>query len=210
MICDYHLHSEFSFDSSEKIENIVEKALQMGIDEIALTDHAEFPLRDTAPWPDFVKREAVLATCRDKYGVLPAIRSGIETGQPWRDAELEMKLTEAKPDFIIASAHELDGYSDPRSFPFSRENVKCFIDSYLTQMTQMASACDYDVIGHATYLFRFIPEELTAEFPPESFQEGYEALFKTVILEAGYEMLREAGFSYASSYTQRTPSFYKL
>ena len=97
MICDYHLHSEFSFDSSEKIENIVERALQMGIDEIALTDHAEFPLRDTAPWPDFVKREAVLATCRDKYGVLPAIRSGIETGQPWRDAELEMKLTEAKP-----------------------------------------------------------------------------------------------------------------
>ena len=146
MICDYHLHSEFSFDSSEKIENIVEKALQMGIDEIALTDHAEFPLRDTAPWPDFVKREAVLATCRDKYGVLLAIRSGIETGQPWRDAELEMKLTEAKPDLIIASAHELDGYSDPRSFPFSRENVKGFIDSYLTQMTQMASACDYDVI----------------------------------------------------------------
>ena len=264
MICDYHLHSEFSFDSSEKIENIVEKAIQMGIDEIALTDHAEFPLRDTAPWPDFVKREAVLATCRDKYGVLPAIRSGIETGQPWRDAELEMKLTEAKPDFIIASAHELDGYSDPRSFPFSRENVKGFIDSYLTQMTQMASACDYDVIGHATYLFRFIPEELTAEFPPESFQEGYEALFKTVIrrgkgievncsglrmssikktmpslellklyrksggeivtvgsdghscrsafsgLEVGYVGLREAGFSYASSYTQRTPSFYKL
>ena len=102
MICDYHLHSEFSFDSSEKIENIVEKALQMGIDEIALTDHAEFPLRDTAPWPDFVKREAVLATCRERYGGLPAIRSGIETGQPWRDAELEMKLTQAKPDFIIA------------------------------------------------------------------------------------------------------------
>ena len=66
MICDYHLHSEFSFDSSEKIENIVEKALQMGIDEIALTDHAEFPLRDTAPWPDFVKREAALAT-RDPF-----------------------------------------------------------------------------------------------------------------------------------------------
>ena len=255
MICDYHLHSEFSFDSSEKIENIVEKALQMGIDEIALTDHAEFPLRDTAPWPDFALREAVIAACREKYGVLPAIRSGVETGQPWRDMELEMKLTEAKPDFVIASAHELDGYPDPRSFPFSRENVKGFIDSYLTQMTQMASACDYDVIGHATYLFRFIPEKLTEEFPPESFLDDYEALFKTVNcsglrmpsikktmpslkllklyrksggeivtvgsdghscrsafsgLEAGYEVLREAGFAYASSYTQRTPSFYKL
>ena len=29
-------------------------------------------------------------------------------------------------------------------------------------------------------------------------------------LEAGYEVLREAGFSYATSFLKRTPSFYKL
>ena len=56
MICDYHLHSEFSFDSSEKIEKICVKAVQAGISEIALTDHTEFPLRETAHLPDFKRR----------------------------------------------------------------------------------------------------------------------------------------------------------
>ena len=264
MVCDYHLHSEFSFDSSEKIENICEKAAQVGIREIALTDHAEFPLRETAPWPDFSERDAVITVCREKYGAILAIRSGVEMGQPWRDPELEKKLMKADPDFVIASVHELDGYSDPHTFPFTKENVKDFIYSYLAQMTQLASACDYDVIGHVTYLFRFIPEVLTEMFPPESFQDGYETLFKAVIargkglevncsglrmasigktmpsaallklyrelggeivtvgsdghscrsafsgLEAGYKVLRGAGFSYATSFLKRTPSFYKL
>ena len=264
MVCDYHLHSEYSFDSSEKIENICEKAVQTGINEIALTDHAEFPLRETAPWPDFTEREAVITACREKYGAILTIRSGIETGQPWRDAELEKKLMEAKPDFVIASVHELDGYSDPHTFPFSRENTEEFICTYLAQMTRMASTCDYDVIGHVTYLFRFIPEQITAELAPEYFTDLYEELFKAVIargkgievncsglrmpsigktmpsaallkmfrelggeivtvgsdghscrsafsgLEAGYEVLREAGFFYASAFQNRNPSFYKL
>ena len=34
MLCDYHLHSEFSFDSSEKIENICRKAIEEEISEI--------------------------------------------------------------------------------------------------------------------------------------------------------------------------------
>ena len=264
MICDYHLHSEFSFDSSEKIEKICVKAVQAGISEIALTDHTEFPLRETAPWPDFKRRKAVITACQEKYRAVLAIRSGIETGQPWRDPELEKELMEEKPDFVIASAHELDGFSDPRTYPYSRENTAAFIHAYLEQMTQMASVCDYDVLGHVTYLFRFIPEQLTAELPPEFFQDRYEALFHAVIargkgievncsglrmasigktlpsavllkrykelggeivtvgsdghscrsafsgLEIGYEVLREAGFSYACSFAERTPSFYKL
>ena len=231
MVCDYHLHSEYSFDSSEKIENICEKAVQTGINEIALTDHAEFPLRETAPWPDFTEREAVITACREKYGAILTIRSGIETGQPWRAPEFEKKLMKTNPDFVIASVHELDGYPDPHTFVFTRENIKDFISAYLAQMTKLASVCDYDVIGHVTYLFRFVPELLTAEFPPESFRDGYETLFKAVIargkgltvgsdghscrsafsgLETGYEVLREAGFSHAASFINRTPSFYKL
>ena len=63
MHCDYHLHSEFSFDSSEKIENICKKAVEEGISEIAVTDHAELPLRENAPWPDFERRAEIIRVC---------------------------------------------------------------------------------------------------------------------------------------------------
>ena len=84
MFCDYHLHSEFSFDSSESIENICKKAIAEGISEIAITDHAEIPLRENAPWPDFEKRSEVIRACARKYGKELTIREGVEIGQPWR------------------------------------------------------------------------------------------------------------------------------
>ena len=131
-------------------------------------------------------------------------------------------------------------------------------------MTAMAEKCDYDMLGHVTYLFRFIPEEIVRAIPPESFMEEYEALFRTVLsrgkgievncsglrmpsigktlpslellrlyrelggeivtvgsdghscrsafsgLETGYQVLRDAGFSYAASFEKRIPTFYKI
>ena len=264
MICDYHLHSEFSFDSSEKIDAICEKAIREDIHEIALTDHAEFPLRESAPWPDFEKRERVLEDCRSRYGDRLTILSGVEAGQPWRDKTLEQNLLENRLDFVIASVHDLDGFADPHTFPYTQDSLPGFINAYLEQMTEMACTCDYDVIGHITYLFRFVPEQLLTQFPPESFSERYEALFRAVIdrgrgtevncsglrmpairqtlpslallklyrklggeivtvgsdghscrsaysgLEAGYEVLREAGFHYAASFAGREPSFYQI
>ena len=180
-ICDYHLHSCFSFDSREAVENICEKAVAEGIREIALTDHAEFPLAENSPWPDFCRRMEVISACRKKYGPALTIRTGVEAGQPWRDALLEKQLLSQPMDFVIASAHTLDGFEDPHDYLFTADNVRPFIRAYISQMTRMAQTCDYDVLGHVTYLFRFIPPELTDKYPPESFAEEYAELFKAVI-----------------------------
>ena len=181
MLCDYHLHSEFSFDSSEKIENLCKKAIEEGISEIAITDHAELPLRESAPWPDFVKREKIIKECSEKYSDKLIIRNGIEVGQPWHSREMESLLTSYHPDFIIASVHELDGFPDPRTIKYTGEMIPSFVDAYLEQMTLMAENCDYDVLGHVTYLFRFFPENLAAEYTPEFFLKKYKELFRAVI-----------------------------
>ena len=181
MICDYHLHSEFSFDSSEKIENLCKKAIEEGISEIAITDHAELPLRDNAPWPDFEKRREIILACSGQFGKELIIREGVEIGQPWRNRNLESRLTACVPDFVIASVHELDGFPDPRTMRFTEEIIPAFLDAYLEQMTQMAEKCDYDVLGHVTYLFRFFPEDLAVKFKPEFLLDLYEKLFRAVI-----------------------------
>jgi len=41
MKCDFHVHTQFSFDSLAKIEKILKKAKEKGIDCIAITDHNE-------------------------------------------------------------------------------------------------------------------------------------------------------------------------
>jgi len=41
MKCDFHIHTQFSFDSLAKIEDVLKKAKEKGIDCIAITDHNE-------------------------------------------------------------------------------------------------------------------------------------------------------------------------
>jgi len=41
MKCDFHIHSSYSFDSNASPKEIVDKAIQEGIDCIAITDHGE-------------------------------------------------------------------------------------------------------------------------------------------------------------------------
>lgn len=176
---DYHLHTEFSFDSSEKIENICEKAVMSGIKEIALTDHLELPLTDKTPFPDLEKRCEVIRKCQELYPQL-SILSGLEIGQPWRGGVPDNVYTSL--DFVIVSVHSPDGYQDVKYADLSSEDeVKHLLDTYLSQMISMAKMSDYDVLAHVTFLFRYISEEAIQKYPPESFRDAYAELFTAVI-----------------------------
>ena len=45
MKCDYHIHCEFSDDSRELMENQIEKAIELGLDEICFTDHVDYGIK---------------------------------------------------------------------------------------------------------------------------------------------------------------------
>ena len=179
---DYHLHSSFSFDSEEQISNICEKAVQCHVSEIAITDHIEFPRSNEAPWPDFSLRRKVIEENRKKYEKVLTIRSGAEIGQGWRNPNQMREIIEQEQfDFVLASVHYLESFGNPRTFPFTHDNILPFFQEYFQLMRQMAEQCDFDCIAHVTYLFRFVPEKLLYEFPPESFEEEYRNLFKILV-----------------------------
>ena len=41
---DYHIHSSFSGDSNENIDDIIKQAIYLELDEIAITDHLEYDM----------------------------------------------------------------------------------------------------------------------------------------------------------------------
>ena len=179
---DYHLHSEFSFDSREKIENICVSAVENGIDEIVLTDHVEFPRGDAFPWPDYAARTAVIEACRKQYAGRLLIKTGVELGGGWRDIEGEAALLrEQSFDFVLGSVHYPDGVPEAKGYTFTAENVIPYYDNYLRQLKKMAAVCDYDCLGHVTYLFRFVPEELVPVCNPYLYKKDYLELFEIVV-----------------------------
>ena len=54
MFADYHVHTEFSDDSVYPMEDVIRDALQMGMDEICITDHVDYGVKedwDSDPLP---------------------------------------------------------------------------------------------------------------------------------------------------------------
>ena len=69
MLADYHVHSNFSFDSDETLDNIILKAIELGMPCIAITDHQDFnwPVEGEYPYIDFDKYFSTLNSLSLKY-----------------------------------------------------------------------------------------------------------------------------------------------
>ena len=50
MNADYHVHTEFSDDSDYLMEQVVQDAIAMGLDEICFTDHVDYGVKND--WDD--------------------------------------------------------------------------------------------------------------------------------------------------------------
>ena len=46
MFADYHVHTEFSDDSTYSMEQVVKDAIEMKMDEICFTDHVDYGIKD--------------------------------------------------------------------------------------------------------------------------------------------------------------------
>ncbi|MCR5735532.1 MAG: PHP domain-containing protein, partial [Lachnospiraceae bacterium] len=119
LLCDYHLHSEYSFDSDQKMEPVCEKAVELSISKICFTDHIEFAgipgndasmESDDTPWPDFDRRKKEIERLRDKYSGRLTILNGAEIGQGYRAPDpCKRLICENGFDFVIGAIHKLTG-----------------------------------------------------------------------------------------------------
>ena len=85
IICDSHIHSEFSSDSSAPLDSIIQQAIQLGIPKICLTDHhdIDFPINREDGFYfhlDFDSFFAAIDEIRHRYGDRIDVRSGVELG----------------------------------------------------------------------------------------------------------------------------------
>lgn len=106
-IADSHIHSNFSGDCKEALENIFKYAINNNIDEITITDHLDpdFP-SDTQFFLDMESYISTLSNFRKIYQDKLKINLGIEFGlQPHLISEFEEISSRKDLDFIIGSTH---------------------------------------------------------------------------------------------------------
>ena len=80
---DYHVHSDFSADGKDKLEEIVKEAIRKNLKEIAITEHYDYDLDGTAHYNkdfavDIEKYEQELRKLQVKYAASIKVLFGLE------------------------------------------------------------------------------------------------------------------------------------
>jgi histidinol-phosphatase (PHP family) len=153
---DYHTHSRFSCDSESTVEALCLAALERGMSEIAITDHADFEPLD--PCSGYFKPEPyweAIKDCREKFAGSLVIRAGVECGETHRyRRQIDRLLSAHKYDFVLGSLHWADDRPAwDRSF-FDGLDLQQGLQVYFEELERLAAQGDYDVLGHFDFVRR--------------------------------------------------------
>jgi histidinol-phosphatase (PHP family) len=165
---DAHLHTELSHDSAVAIDAYAQRALELGIAELAITDHVDFaPGAPGVGATTFQQRERYVRDAAERWGDRGlAIRFGAEItwDSQWAGA-IRDHLSRHAYDFVIGSVHVY------RDSPYAPANVGGWIAGrslpdivgpYFAEVAAGARTGLFDVMGHIDFVKRFLAPHVTA------------------------------------------------
>lgn len=208
MFSDYHVHSEFSFDSDEKIDNIINRGITLGMKQIAITDHQDFnwPIDDESPTIDIDNYFSSIELAKEKYSNQIQILKGIELGlMKGTKTQCRNLIDFYGFDFVIGSCHIVDNmdpyYSD---FWKDRQDRDAFELYFNTLLDGLKMFDNITTLGHMDYVVRYSPNK-DANYSVSDYRDIIEEILKYIIskdicLEINTANLAK-GFSFPNPHT---------
>ena len=162
---DMHTHSEFSHDSTEKIENTAKVEAANEVKIFAVTDHCdtfryterdiETPLREAKSEIERLRRE-----CNTDVEIL----HGVEIGEAfWTPNEVRERINYLLPyDVILGSVHLVYGYDGETTIALrdygkmTDKEIFDYLDSYFNDITTLLNTTDFDILSHLTIPMKYI------------------------------------------------------
>lgn len=187
---DMHVHSQFSSDSKEKPEAIIETAIDKGYSYVYFTDHhdMDFPVNPQEPAMnfqlDFEAYIGKLLELRDTYRNRIEVRLGIEQGICPETAPRIDSLSNRYPfDFIIGSSHLTALTNGDPYYPeyyAGKTNIEAFREYFMSEVENVRLTDGFDVYGHLDYAVRYCPDS-SFEYHFDDYRDIFEVLLKQLI-----------------------------
>jgi len=201
---DYHVHSHFSSDSKASMEEMVEKAIQLGMKKICFTDHMDydFPKQYGLPFvfdPEQYFKE--LADISERYKNKIKVLTGIELGlQPYLADRFKKLMQQYDFDFAIGSSH-LVNQIDPYQTEYwkSKSTEEGIVTYFQSIIDNVKAFTDFQVYGHLDYVVRYAPDK-NQSYTYNKYAEIIDEMLKT-ILETGKGIeVNTSGYKYGLGY----------
>lgn len=176
-IADYHLHSQFSRDGMQTMDDACNKAIQLGISELCFTDHLEFA---DNYWVDYPEYRRSIEVAQMKFQKELTIKVGLEIGFDKKAQQQIKEYLEGKDfDFLIGSLHWIDEVDLFNGEFFRGKRVQDAIREYFQALQERISLFDFSVLGHITLFKRFF-ERLKVS-PSDFDWSNYDGLLQAIL-----------------------------
>jgi histidinol-phosphatase (PHP family) len=184
IIGDYHNHTDFSADCDTPAELMIEKAIDLGLSYLCMTDHMDpdmqFPGLDFTFDLDeyFAKHQELKKRYQDKITLLTGIELGL---QPHIGDDLRNIVNAGTYDFIIGSSHMVNGVDPYYPAYYTDKNEYQAYEQYFLSILDNVKAYDcYHVYGHLDYIMRYVPNQ-TKPYDPMAYGDIFREILKTII-----------------------------
>lgn len=157
-LVDYHCHSDYSFDSNAKLEDVLDSAVKKGLKELCITDHFDYGT-DEYREIDYNLYKNEFLKLKEKYRDKIKFLFGIEIGlQKEHLSKVKEVLNGIDFDFKIASTHDIDNMG-PHLDEYweGLERVEGYRKYYKGMYNSISSFSDFDIYGHLDYVVRYGP-----------------------------------------------------
>lgn len=189
-MADCHSHSDCSFDGTQPMVEMCERAAALSLSYYAVTDHCECDQYMGAPmfggrrYFDVVRR--AFGEMQQAQAHFPNLRllRGIELGQPLQNLPAaEDALGGRDYDVVIGSLHNIAGRDDFYFFdadPPSPAELDELLGLYFKELLEMVEWGRFDTLAHITYPLRYLCR--AGDSPSfAAYEEELSALFRRMI-----------------------------
>ena len=208
---DAHVHTDLSPDSDVPIDAYAASALELGIAEIAITDHVDFePGAPAFGYTTFGDRERIVRGAAERWGPQGLqIRFGVELtyDRSW-ESDIRDHLARHRYDFTIGSVH------DRVDSPYSPSRVAAWVEGrtlaeiVAPSFDEVAAAARsglFDAIGHIDVVKRYVfPHVRPADF--EAAPELYEPILRALVESGTALEVNTSGLRYSIAQTFPHPA----
>ncbi len=214
---DYHMHTIFSSDAVMDPEEGVLKAIDMGLKEIVITDHAEFNVwrpgdkieDDVFELNEYLTKIGYL---KEKYKDKLTIKIGLEVGlQREEKIIIDQFVNKGNFDFVIGSSHainKIDLYF--RQIFKGQEKPKAY-KQYFNEVLEIVKIFDsYNVYGHLDLITRYALGEYEDVMLTNIEMEIIRDILKEIILKGKGIEVNTSGFRYGLNSTNPSIDILKL
>ncbi len=145
----YHVHSTYS-DGKSTIKEIIQKAKELDLDEIGISDHLHIPNDGLLISGDMQLNrldDYVNEILSYSSNFKPKVKLGLEVEFIPETLDQVQKLISKHPfDYIIGSDHKLIIYACDNKL--SQEAINMMLKQYWLEIKQIAECPLFDIIGH--------------------------------------------------------------